>query len=109
MSDPGPGVERVFDALGDPTRRQLLADLSALGQTSCSDLARRMPITRQAVAKHLGALADAGLVAPQRAGRAVVYRVQPDPLTDAVRWMTQVGAAWDDRLDALRSHLKKRR
>jgi DNA-binding transcriptional ArsR family regulator len=99
----------VFDALGDPTRRQLLADLSALGPTSCSDLARRMPITRQAVSKHLSALASAGLVAPERAGRAVVFRVRPEALTDAVRWMTQVGAAWDERLDALRTHLKRRR
>jgi DNA-binding transcriptional ArsR family regulator len=104
MRDHGP----VFDALGDPTRRRVLADLSALGPASCTDLARQMPISRQAVAKHLNALAGAGLVAPERNGREVVYRVTPQPLTDAMRWMTQVGAAWDDRLDALRSHLKRR-
>lgn len=105
MSDFG----SVFDALGDPTRRRVLSDLSTLGAASCTDLSRRLPITRQAVSKHLNALADAGLVSTQRHGRAVVYRIRPEPLTDAVRWMTQVGAAWDHRLDALRSQLKRRR
>jgi DNA-binding transcriptional ArsR family regulator len=99
----------VFDALGDATRRQVLADLSSLGSASCTDLSRRLPITRQAVSKHLCALADAGLVSTKRHGRAVVYSVNAEPLNDAVRWMTQVGAAWDDRLDSLRIHLKKRR
>lgn len=99
----------VFDALGDPTRRRLLADLSALGEASCTDLSRGMPISRQAVNKHLNALHDAGLVSTQRQGREVVYRVRPEPLTEAVRWMTQVGAAWDVRLERLSSQLRKRR
>jgi DNA-binding transcriptional ArsR family regulator len=99
----------VFDALGDPTRRRVLADLSSLGSASCTDLSRRYAITRQAVSKHLNALEDAGLVSTERRGRAVVYRVRPEPLTDAVRWMTQVGAAWDLRLDSLRTQLKGRR
>jgi DNA-binding transcriptional ArsR family regulator len=104
MSDPG----AIFDALGDPTRRRVLADLSTMGFASCTDLSRKLPITRQAVSKHLNALADAGLVATERHGRAVVYRVQAEPLAEAVRWMTQVGADWDARLSALRSHVKKR-
>lgn len=99
----------VFDALGDPTRRRLLAELSALGEASCTDLSRGMPISRQAVNKHLNALHDAGLVSTQRQGREVVYRVRPEPLTDAVRWMTQVGAAWDERLERLSSQLRNRR
>jgi DNA-binding transcriptional ArsR family regulator len=105
MADSG----SVFDALGDPTRRRVLADLSSLGSASCTDLSHRYAITRQAVNKHLNALADAGLVSTERHGRAVVYRVRPEPLTDAVRWMTQVGDAWDDRLDALRTQLKRRK
>jgi DNA-binding transcriptional ArsR family regulator len=105
MSDPG----SVFDALGDATRRRLVAELSALGGASSTDLARRMPISRQAVCKHLDLLADAGLVSSQRHGRAVVYRLTPEPFTEAVSWMTQVGAAWDDRLEALRSQLGRRR
>ena len=105
MSDFG----SVFDALGDATRRRVLADLSSLGSASCTELSRRLPITRQAVSKHLSALADAGLVSTERQGRAVVYSVRPEPLNDAVLWMTQVGAAWDARLSALRSTLKRRR
>jgi DNA-binding transcriptional ArsR family regulator len=99
----------VFEALGDPTRRQLLSQLSSLGEASCTDLSRGMPISRQAVNKHLNLLADAGLVTTQRQGREVVYRVRPEPLTDAVRWMTQVGAAWDERLGSLRAQLKRRK
>jgi DNA-binding transcriptional ArsR family regulator len=99
----------VFDALGDETRRRVLSDLSALGSASCTDLSRRLPISRQAVSKHLNALADAGLVSLERQGRAVVYRVRPEPLNEAVRWMTEVGSAWDDRLAALRTHVTKRK
>src|SRR5688572_24634768 len=102
-------TDSVFDALGDPTRRRVLADLSSLGQASCTDLSRRLPITRQAVSKHLSALADAGLVSTERQGRAVLYRVRTEPLNDAVRWMTQVGAEWDERLSALRTQLRKKR
>jgi DNA-binding transcriptional ArsR family regulator len=105
MSDAG----SIFDALGDPTRRRVVSELSALGHASCTDLARRLPISRQAVSKHLDLLAEVGLVSSQRSGRAVVYRLTPEPLADAVSWMTQVGADWDARLRALRSHLKKRR
>ncbi|MGH2758473.1 MAG: ArsR/SmtB family transcription factor [Actinomycetota bacterium] len=105
MSDPG----SVFDALGDPTRRRLVAELSALGGASSTDLARRMPISRQAVCKHLDLLADAGLVSSRRHGRAVVYRLTPEPFTEAMSWMTEVGAAWDDRLEALRAQLARRR
>ncbi|MGH2758850.1 MAG: ArsR/SmtB family transcription factor [Actinomycetota bacterium] len=105
MRDPG----SVFDALGDATRRRLVAELSALGGASSTDLARRMPISRQAVCKHLDLLADAGLVSSRRHGRAVVYQLTPEPFTEAMSWMTEVGAAWDDRLGALRAQLARRR
>jgi DNA-binding transcriptional ArsR family regulator len=105
MKDPG----SIFDALGDPTRRRVFSELSALGHASCTDLARRLPISRQAVGKHLDLLAEAGLVSSQRSGRAVLYRLTPERLTDAVSWMAQVGADWDARLGALRSHLTRRR
>ena len=105
MKDPG----FIFDALGDATRRRLVSELSALGGASSTDLARVLPISRQAVSKHLDLLAEAGLVSCRRHGRAVVYRLTPEPFADAVSWMTQVGAAWDDRLEALRSQLKRRR
>lgn len=102
-------ADSVFEALGDATRRRLVAELSALGGASSTDLARRLPISRQAVSKHLDLLSEAGLVSSRRSGRAVVYRLTPEPFTDAMSWMTQVGSAWDERLDALRSQLKRRR
>jgi DNA-binding transcriptional ArsR family regulator len=90
----------VFGALADPTRRQLLSSI-ARNPATATELAGALPISRQAVVKHLGALTDAGLLERQRAGREVRYRVTPEPLSDAVSWMAHVGAQWDDRLAAL--------
>jgi DNA-binding transcriptional ArsR family regulator len=94
------GTDAVFGALADPTRRRLLTAISDHPATA-TELAGGLPISRQAVVKHLGALADAGLLERQRAGREVRYRVTPEPLSDAVSWMAHVGAQWDDRLAAL--------
>lgn len=90
----------VFGALADPTRRQLL---SAIGEhpATATELAGGLPISRQAVVKHLGALTEAGLLERERAGREVRYRVTPAPLSDAVSWIAEVGAQWDDRLASL--------
>ncbi len=90
----------VFEALADPMRRQLLQTISDGPQTA-TQLATGLPITRQAVAKHLAALSHAGLVERQRAGRDVRYHVTPEPLSDAVSWIADVGGQWDDRLDRL--------
>jgi DNA-binding transcriptional ArsR family regulator len=62
-------------------------------------------MTRQAVAKHLAALGAAGLVEATRDGRETHYRLTPGGLTEALDWMAQVGATWDERLEALRRHL----
>jgi DNA-binding transcriptional ArsR family regulator len=96
-----PQLDAVFAALSDPTRRDVVR---ALGQapTSASELATRMPVSRQAIAKHLASLAAAGLVDSARDGRQVRYRLTPGAFGDAVDWMTEVGAAWDKRLAALR-------
>lgn len=91
----------VFGALSDPTRRELLATISRERAATATELASALPISRQAVLKHLNALAGAGLVEHSRAGREVRYRLTPQPLTDAVSWMTQVGGQWDERLAAL--------
>lgn len=61
-----------------------------------------MPVTRQAVAKHLAVLADAGLVESERVGRETQYRPTPEPLEDAVAWIARVGGEWDARLARLR-------
>ncbi len=91
----------VFFALGDPTRRQLLEVVSDWGSATATQLAAELPITRQAVAKHLAVLAEAGLVRGERAGRETRYVPTPAPLGEAIGWMAGLGADWDDKLAAL--------
>ena len=94
-------VERVFDALGDPGRRALVRAVATRGDATATELAADLPVTRQAVAKQLAALADAGLLRATRSGRETRYEVTPAPLGDAVAWMVEVGARWDERLERL--------
>jgi DNA-binding transcriptional ArsR family regulator len=95
----------VFGALSDPTRRDLLAAIAQQPATTATELAAELPISRQAVLKHLTALADAGLLDRERSGREVRYRVTPEPLSDAVSWMAGVGGQWDERLKTLQTRL----
>jgi ArsR family transcriptional regulator, cadmium/lead-responsive transcriptional repressor len=95
------GVDRVFAALGDAGRRSLVEAVAARGSATATELAAELPITRQAVAKQLTALAEAGLLQATRAGRETRYEVTPAPLEGAVEWMVAVGTAWDERLAAL--------
>ncbi|CAN5385706.1 hypothetical protein BH23ACT7_BH23ACT7_22460 [soil metagenome] len=95
----------VFAALADATRRDVVVHLSSDGPATPTQLAARLPVTRQAVAKHLAALESAGLVAVSREGREARYRFTPEPLADAMSWITDVGLQWDRRLDALRALL----
>ena len=107
MSAPSPDdrAGAVFGARSDPTRRALLAAIAAHPAATATELAAELPISRQAVVKHLGALTDAGLLDRTRAGREVRYKFTPAPLSDAVDWMTSVGAEWDERLAVLRHQL----
>ncbi|HWM34844.1 MAG TPA: metalloregulator ArsR/SmtB family transcription factor [Pseudolysinimonas sp.] len=91
----------VFAALGDDTRWQILSALGE-GDASASALAGRMPVTRQAIAKHLGVLQQAGLVEPVRAGREVRYRVLGARLSDTARRLDAIGTAWERRLAAIK-------
>jgi DNA-binding transcriptional ArsR family regulator len=91
----------VFSALADPTRRQVVRSLSRRPELTASLLAGELPMTRQAVTKHLAALDRAGLVEAHREGRETRYTLTPAPLADAMRWMDEVGAQWDDRLARL--------
>src|SRR5919201_391194 len=100
-----PGVDRVFAALGDPGRRELVRAISERGSATATELAADLPVTRQAVAKQLAGLAEAGLVARERRGRETRYALTPEPLAEAMAWMVDVGAEWDERLAALRRHL----
>ena len=98
-------VDAVFDALGDPSRRTLVREIAARGDATATELAADLPVTRQAVAKQLAGLAEAGLVVGERRGRETRYALTPEPLAEAMAWMAEVGAAWDSRLAALRRHL----
>jgi DNA-binding transcriptional ArsR family regulator len=98
MSMEGPSA--VFEALSDSMRRRLLSELAATPATATT-LAGGLPISRQAVAKHLDSLSRAGLLTRERNGRDVVYRVTPAPLTDAIQWIVEVAGQWDDRLGRL--------
>ena len=97
MSD---AVGATFAALADPSRRRMLGLLGNGGATA-TELSRELPISRQAVAKHLAQLAAAGLVAARREGRETRYTVTPEPLEQAVAWIAETGAEWDDRLARL--------
>jgi DNA-binding transcriptional ArsR family regulator len=102
-------ADAVFGALADPTRRRLLALLGERGEASATDLARELPVSRQAVQKHLGQLSEAGLVAQRRAGREVLFRPTPAPMSDAMAWMAEMGAQWDERLASLEQQLARGR
>lgn len=97
MSD----VDKVFFALSDPTRRDVMRCISERGEISPTELAAELPVTRQAVAKHLDVLLAAGLVAHERQGRETVYHLTPSPMDGALSWIAEVGAQWDERLERL--------
>jgi DNA-binding transcriptional ArsR family regulator len=99
-------VAKIFLALADPTRRAVMARLSE-GPVTATELADGLPVSRQAVAKHLAALEAAGLVASERRGRERQFRLTPGPLAEAMEWMAGVGSQWDERLQALRRHLER--
>lgn len=92
----------VFSALSDATRRQVMVALSRGGPVSATRLTEEIPVSRQAIAKHLDALQQAGLVSSERVGRETKYRLTPEPMSGALDWMTEVGAEWDKRIARLR-------
>jgi DNA-binding transcriptional ArsR family regulator len=102
MSARGGEVDELWAAVADPTRRRLLDVLLAHGEATATTLAAELPVTRQAVAKHLAVLDRAGLVEGRRRGREVRYAVRPERLDDATRSMARVAAQWDERLGAIK-------
>ena len=91
----------VFAAIGDETRWSILAALGE-GEASASALSERLPVTRQAIAKHLAVLHEVGLVEPVRVGREVRYRVLGAQLSAAARRLEAIGTEWDRRLAAIK-------
>lgn len=96
----------VFESLADPTRRSVLRAVAEDGPLTATELAARLPVSRQAVAKHLEVLRSAGLVASARDGRDVRFSFDARPLEEATAWIAAVGARWDRRLGALRERLQ---
>ncbi|HEV7762085.1 MAG TPA: metalloregulator ArsR/SmtB family transcription factor [Acidimicrobiales bacterium] len=98
-------ADAVFAALADATRRTILRAVSERGPLTATTLAGELPISRQAIAKHLSLLRDAGLVHADRAGRETQFTAEPEALRDVAAWATATGRRWDDRLDRLRRQL----
>jgi DNA-binding transcriptional ArsR family regulator len=94
--------DAVFAALADPTRRRVLRLVAERGPTSATRLERELPVTRQAIVKHLVVLSRAGLVTGQRAGQEVRYALVPEPLDEVSAWIAEIGSRWDERLARLR-------
>jgi DNA-binding transcriptional ArsR family regulator len=92
----------LWSAVGDPTRRRMLDLLLADGGGTATSLGQRLPVTRQAVAKHLGVLDRVGLVRGEPVGREKRYRVDETQLARAVAQLTSVGSAWDARLHRIK-------
>jgi DNA-binding transcriptional ArsR family regulator len=102
MSRRGDEADELWAAVADPTRRRLLDVLLARGDATATTLAAELPVTRQAVAKHLAVLDRAGLVEGRRRGREVLYAVRPERLDAATQWLARVAAQWDERLVAIK-------
>jgi DNA-binding transcriptional ArsR family regulator len=95
-------ADAVFAALADATRRAILRSVSERGPLTATALAGELPISRQAIAKHLVLLREAGLVEADRAGRETRFTARTEALRDVAAWATATGRRWDDRLERLR-------
>jgi DNA-binding transcriptional ArsR family regulator len=99
-----PGLNQVYGAIADPTRRAILATLAG-GEENVGGLAGRFPMSLNAVSKHVKVLERAGLVRRRVVGREHLLRLNPAPLREAARWLEHYRAFWDARLDALEALL----
>ena len=99
-------LDRTFSALGDPTRRAIVARLRG-GSLSISALAEPFPISLQAVMKHLDVLANAGLVTRTKTGRSVAVSLANEPIEEAAEWIGQHQRAWNERFDRLDTYLQR--
>ena len=100
VSDP---VDAVLSAVADPTRRTIVSRLSEGATPTATELARDLPMSRQAIAKHLQILSNAGVIAGERQGRETRYVLREDGLRLAASWLEETATTWEDRLRRLRS------
>ena len=96
----------VFQALSDPVRRQIVADLSDGGERSLTELSQGHRISRQAVTKHLNGLSAAGIIQHRKQGKNRMHRLNPLPLKEVADWLAPYAALWDQRLAALQNFLE---
>jgi DNA-binding transcriptional ArsR family regulator len=102
-------AEQVFVALADPSRRAILAALASGGPATATDLAGRLPISRQAITKHLTLLTEAGLLTAEPGERRRIrYRLRSAPMRVAQQFLAALARDWDSQLDALKDHLDHR-
>ena len=97
--------DRVFAALADSRRRDILEKLASGGEKTATELAQELPITRQGVSKHLNILTEAELVTMRQEGRDKRYSLTPQSLVETVKWLEGITAVWDQRLQALYDYL----
>ncbi len=97
----------LFAALGDPTRLGLVVRLSSDGPESIARLSKNADVSRQAVAKHLHVLSDAGLVRGFRRGRQHIWELEPDRLADAHDYLDRIDAQWDAALERLKAFVEE--
>jgi DNA-binding transcriptional ArsR family regulator len=103
---PPSGVGAIFAALADDTRRSVLTAVAERGTATATELAELVPVSRQAVAKHLGVLRDAGLVEAHRSGRETRYQARAAALRPAASWLADADRAWDERLQRLKRRVE---
>lgn len=103
MSRPDAVDARLFAALGDPSRLQVVSAVASQGSATASELARLLPISRQAIAKHLTVLLEAGVVARRVEPAGVFYQAQVERLRDAASSLGAIAARWEGRLDRLKA------
>jgi DNA-binding transcriptional ArsR family regulator len=99
-------VGAVFAALADDTRRTVLDAVAERGTATATELTEVVPISRQAVAKHLGVLREAGLVDATRVGRETRYEPRPGALRPAASWLEATDRTWEDRLARLKQRVE---
>jgi DNA-binding transcriptional ArsR family regulator len=97
----------VFSAVADTTRRGILERLREEGPLSITELSARLPMTRQAVTKHLRILEGAGLIEKSARGRERLHALSGAPLREVSDWLAPYEAEWDERLDRLRDHVER--
>jgi DNA-binding transcriptional ArsR family regulator len=95
-------LQAMLSALADPTRRDVFERLADGGPSTATEIARSLPVSRQAVARHLAVLDEAGLVGRSAVGREVRFSARPERLAEVVRWANDVGREWDRRMERLR-------